>query len=184
MTIRVNTKAIEKRKDLERMNNKKLNRRAVTLIEILLVLALVGLFATGFGFGIKRALYKGRFQSDVCLLKAQVARLERLALFFHADIALELKQTKEGTLAKVRIESPLSPIIRKKLEKVVVFATISKMIIDGKQGQEVTLTFPEKRKAQSILLLDREGKPAELIEIKKNPYAQPKAYPEEILSSF
>ncbi|MBA3958194.1 MAG: type II secretion system protein [Parachlamydiaceae bacterium] len=86
----------------------KIKRRHVTLLEILLVLAILGIVGGIMGINIRKALHEQRFKSEVEVLINQLRLAQELMLIFNGDLYLTLDAAQDGIVSKINLEQPLA----------------------------------------------------------------------------
>ena len=135
-------------------------KRFFTLIEILVVFALLASLGTVVAVSFQRMVEEQRFYSDVRHLKNQLQFSADLMWLFDADVTFELTldeslHTLEG---RIQVEKPLKPFWKKLIEQRVVLSSIASLVFEGKAVSSQKILFSLGRISQGRLeVMARKG---------------------------
>ncbi len=82
------------------------NRRAFTLLEIFICLAIIASLSVIFGFQGKRLLDAQRYESSVKLLRTEMDMAQFLSLAYFADVELQLSQVEGEVTLQRKCDEP------------------------------------------------------------------------------
>ena len=115
------------------------SNRNVTLIELLIVIALIGL--TLGGLSIPKALKKETFEKGVQRLCSKIGFASELMIDYSTDVALTLEQKENGLRCEIIPKSPMPEKMLRLINKDTKIAGIKKMGLDGQPDSKITLHF-------------------------------------------
>jgi hypothetical protein len=173
-----------------------LNKRSVTLLEVLFVMLLLGLISGTIAFPIRKALRGEKFERGVDQIISKMTLAQELMLNFNADVHLALRQKGEEIECLLTVERPLPLKLEREINRHTSIKGIAQMNEDGVPKEAVDLFFSSefKETPKKELTFQSENKDARIL-LKGYPYAIKRSkneetitcyvpYPEEILSSL
>ncbi|NGX54870.1 MAG: hypothetical protein KR126chlam2_00490 [Chlamydiae bacterium] len=115
------------------------NRSNVTLIELLIVIALIGL--TLGGLTIPKALRKETFEKGVQRICSKIGFANELMIDYSMDVALTLEQKESGLHCEIIPKSPMPEKMLRLINKDIKIAGVKKISLDGRADSKITLHF-------------------------------------------
>lgn len=171
------------------------NRFSFTLIELMLVIALIAIGLGTLAFQVSKALKAERFERGVEHIIQKISLAQEIMLDFHTDVTLTLKQSGQAVECQLEAACVLPAHIEKGLNHASRVQGIEQMTLDNTVSETIKLPFeaslgitPQAQITfnylgrQAILCLP--GYPAA---IKRGHYeitTNESHYPEEILSAL
>lgn len=120
----------------------KLNKRSLTLIEIVIV---IGLIAMAFGilaFPLSKALQKEKFERGVQQMMAKLSLAQELMLDFHTDVHLTFSQSeKKRICCHIDLDLKLPDHLEKSFNRYEKIDGIEAMLCDGQVMETFTLCY-------------------------------------------
>lgn len=110
----------------------------MTLLEICICIALIGLFSSFLGLKIHRLLEKHTFEKGAQRLQTQLIFCQKMALTHQMDMLFILRQEKEGLFFDVDTDEEVS-LEKKNFEKG--FVQQIEARVDGEVQKEIKVTF-------------------------------------------
>lgn len=109
-----------------------LRRRGYTLLEILLVLAIVATIGSVLAINVLRAIEQQKFYSSVDVLVDRLQMAQDLMLLMDRDARVSFEQRKEGLYVRVLVDGALPPLISRMAQGTVLKGIASSQFIqDG-----------------------------------------------------
>lgn len=104
-------------------------RRPFTMIELLVVMAILAVASVLVGFGIRQALKDQRFRSEVNVVVKQMRTAQDLMLFASAEAYVKFSADNEGhPISWIEVKSKIPPFLEKQVQlSPQVFTTLKKI---------------------------------------------------------
>lgn len=95
----------------------RLQRRAMTLMELLIVIAIIALFGGIAAINVGQIIREERYNSEVQLVIDQLRLAQDLMLLIPADVHVVIKTENEGFVMTIETDAPLEPGWKRELER-------------------------------------------------------------------
>lgn len=134
------------------MDMAKITRRNVTLLELLIVIAILALVGGLVSIGINRALFEQRFRTEVSLIVDQLRLAQDLMLILGTDVRVVFAEDKNdknsiGNKSSLELETSISrDIEREILRKSTVYKAVKGISFkdDEQKAGQITVKFQSK----------------------------------------
>lgn len=162
-----------------------------TLLEILLVIALIGLTFGVLSIQFPKALREESFERGIDQVKAKIALAQELMLNYQTDVVVQFTPSEEGLLCSIKTQTPLSQSLENHVNRHAVIKGIDQ--VEFGENRETMLYFDgtlgatpkgklllKNKKREAILTL--KGFPSLIQRGDHVVQETPATYPEKILS--
>lgn len=134
------------------MDIARVTRRYVTLLELLIVIAILALVGGLVSIGINRALFEQRFRTEVSLIVDQLRLAQDLMLILGTDVRVVFAEDKSdknsnGNKSGLELETSISPNIEREiLRKSTVYKAVKGISFrdDEQKSGQITVKFQSK----------------------------------------
>ncbi len=150
------------------------------MVEILLSLALIALFGSGFGVTLSTFFAKERLKSELALIKNKASQAEKIALLMQSEVTLLVEPTKKGFDIALKTDAPLAPSLKSALEKPAHLKEIEGFRLNGRKTAKLEIAFPLTEETELLEVRLERGKEEKILENRHN--YELRTYPQEILS--
>lgn len=119
----------------------RLDKRSITLLEILLVMVLVGFTLGVIATQAPKAFKGGTFERGVDQIKTRIALAQELMLSYQTDVTLTLVPEKKGMWCYLETAKPLPSKLKRPVNRQAFIKGIEEACFDGVSANEIVLSF-------------------------------------------
>lgn len=102
----------------------KARKASYTLLEVLIVIALMTIIGGGIGFNAYRTITLEKFRADVAAVTDKLRQAQELIVILDTDSLIYIEKKEGRWQCRISVEKPLSPYLEKKIEGMVLLKSI------------------------------------------------------------